>query len=106
MNQDYGTLSQTMKALKEQGYTLDFNIGEECLICHASSTVLSPEEFEIDQVFRFEGDTNPDDQSILYAISSLDNNLKGLLVNGYGISAEMETNAIISKLNTHPGIIK
>ena len=101
---DYGTLSQTINALKEEGYTLDFNIGEECLVCHITKTTLSPDEFEIDHVFRFEGDSNPDDQSILYAISSTINPAKGLLVNGYGISAEIVTNAMIAKLQTHPNI--
>ena len=102
MNEDYGTLSQTMNALKEEGYIHDFNLGEDCLICNSLVTSLSPDEFEIDHVFRFEGDSNPDDQSILYAISSTQHDVKGLLVNGYGISAETSTNAIIAKLRTHP----
>ncbi len=101
---DYGTLSQTINALQKEGYTMDFNIEEECLVCHKSNTTLSPDDFEIDHVFRFEGDSNPDDQSILYAISSMDNMVKGLLVNGYGISAETMTNAIVAKLHMNPYI--
>jgi len=38
----------------------------------------------------------------LYAISSSKFDVKGVLVNGYGISADAATDAIIAKLKTHP----
>jgi len=38
----------------------------------------------------------------LYAISSSKFDVKGVLVNGYGISADAETHAIIAKLKTLP----
>lgn len=97
----YGTLSETINALNALGYTLDFNIHESCLVCHDAQVQLSPSDFEIDKVYRFEGSTNPEDQSILYAISSLKHNVKGLLVNGYGISADDYASDLVNKLNTH-----
>jgi hypothetical protein len=101
MKTDYGTLSQTINGLKEEGYTLDFNIQEDSLVCHHSNTELSPDDFEIDAVFRFEGESNPDDEEVLYAISSTKSNVKGLLVNGYGISADDISAALVQKLNPH-----
>ncbi len=105
MKESYGTLSQTINALNKEGYLLDFNIKDQCIVCHSKTLKLSPKDFEIDKVFRFEGDTNPEDQSILYAISSLKFDVKGLLVNGYGISADTEVDELITKLNTHPELI-
>lgn len=101
MKESYGTLSETINGLKKEGYTLDFNISQECLVCDKPNMTLSPADFEIDKVYRFEGESNPDDQSILYAISSPKFNVKGLLVNGYGISADEIPDALISKLRTH-----
>ncbi len=100
----YDTVTEAMADLKKLGYTTDFSIlsEEECLICHLTSTVLSPDDFEIDQFFRFEGDSDPGDQMIVYAISSNKNDLKGLVVSAYGIYAENATSAIVKKLNTHP----
>jgi len=63
--------------------------------------ILSPDDFEIDKFFRFEGETNHEDQSILYAISSPKFGTKGLLVNGYGISSDAISSQLISKLKTH-----
>ncbi len=92
---NYRTLSETISDLKSKGYTIDFNIAS------VFSPVLSPNDFEIDRVHRFEGASNPDDQCILYAISSSNLSVKGILVNGYGISAVDETNEVVSKLRTH-----
>lgn len=102
MKETYGTLSETINSLKVEGYTLDFNVDQECVICHQPKITMSPDDFEIDAVFRFEGESNPDDQAILYAISSSKHNEKGVLVNGYGISAVDATDALIEKLNTPP----
>jgi hypothetical protein len=41
----------------------------------------------VDEFYRFEGMTNPDDSSILFAISSSDG-LKGTLGDAYGVYAE------------------
>ena len=101
MKTDYGTLSQTINGLKEEGYTLDFNIQNNNLICHTNNAQLSPDDFEIDGVFRFEGESNPDDEAVLYAISSTKDSLKGTLVNGYGVSADAASDELIQKLNTH-----
>ena len=101
MKESYGTLSETINGLKKEGYTLDFNIRQECLVCSITNTVLSPDDFEIDKVYRFEGMSNPDDQAILYAISSPKFEVKGVLVNGYGISADDATDEMIEKLKTH-----
>lgn len=99
--ESFGTLSQTINGLIQLGYTHDFNILEECLVCHQTNTSLLPDDFHIDKVYRFEGASNPDDQSILYAISSEKYKLKGTLVNGYGISFDEQTSKLIEKLQTN-----
>ncbi|MBB5394999.1 phosphoribosylpyrophosphate synthetase [Mucilaginibacter sp. AK015] len=101
MKTDYGTLSQTINGLKAEGYTLDFNVQKDCLICHNTNTQLSPDEFEIDGVFRFEGESDPDDEAVLYAISSTKSDAKGVLVNGYGVSNDDASAALVQKLNRH-----
>lgn len=101
MKESYGTLSETMNGLKSEGYSLDFNIRQETLVCPEADVILSPDDFQIDKVYRFEGESNPDDESILYAISSSKFNAKGLLVNGYGISSDEISDTLMSKLKTH-----
>ena len=101
MKEYYGTLSETINGLKKEGYTMDFNIHEAHLFYQQAGMILSPDDFKIDKVFRFEGESNPGDQSILYAISSPRFGTKGLLVNGYGISSEEMSNTLVERLKTH-----
>lgn len=100
----YDTVTEAITGLKKHGYTIDFSIltDEECLICHITETTLSPDDFEIDDFYRFEGDSDPGDQMIVYAISAKKNELKGIVVNAYGIYADNATSAIVKKLNAHP----
>jgi quercetin dioxygenase-like cupin family protein len=98
---NYETLSETINGLAALGYTHDFKIKDECIVCHKINVTLSPDDFQIDKVYRFEGDSDPEYQSILYAISSTRFDVKGTLVNGYGISSEDSTTKLIEKLRTH-----
>ena len=99
MKQDYGTLSQTINGLKKEGYTLDFNLQKDRIICHADGVTLSADDFKIDAVFRYEGESNPDDESIVYAISSTNGNAKGILINAFGIYADDISDTLIEKLH-------
>ena len=101
LKESYGTLSETINGLVLVGYVHDFNIREDCITCHQTNDTLSPEDFQIDKVYRFEGASNPDDQAILYAISSPNFKLKGTLVNGYGMSNNEATSKLIKRLETN-----
>ncbi|KIA90640.1 hypothetical protein [Kaistella jeonii] len=99
-NYSYDTVSEAMKHLAERGYTTDFEImaEKECLICHQSATNLSPEEFVIDEIYRFEGDSDPGDEMIVYAISSEMHGLKGIVINAFGLYSDPAVYKIVERL--------
>jgi len=96
--EDYDTMSGTINTLRGKGYTEDFNLLPDCIECKAGNYVLSPKDFQVDEVFRFEGPTDPGDSAILYAISSPRRGVKGVLVNAYGIYADATSNDMVEKL--------
>ena len=96
--EQYDTMLQAMEALRKQGYTEDFNLQSNCLDCRDNTIQLHPHDFDIDKVFRFYGPSDVDDESILYAISSEKYDLKGVLVNGYGVSSDTLTQEMVAKL--------
>lgn len=96
----YETLSETLNALNKKGYTEDFNLKSNCLECPSQQLELHPEDFEIDEVYRFEGMSNPSDNSVVYAISSSKESVKGVLVDAYGADATSLTPEMAQKLKT------
>jgi hypothetical protein len=94
----YVTLSETMNELRKQGYTEDFNLCQNSLECRKLDIKISGDAFKVDSFYRFEGESNPSDEAILYAISSDAHGLKGVLVNAYGIYSESVADAIMEKL--------
>lgn len=91
------TLTDTLNTLSKEGYVLDFNLKSDCVECKSLNLQLYPADFIIDKFFRFEGASNPDDSSIVYAISSKDG-LKGTLIDAYGVYADSLTTEMINKL--------
>lgn len=94
---NYETVSEAVNDLNKRGYKHDFNLGENCLVC-GEQISLSPDDFEIDEVHRFEGMTDPGDEMIVYAISGKKDDIKGVLVNAYGSYSDSESTIIMKKL--------
>lgn len=95
----YTTLSEAINDLVKKGYTFNFNLKQDCIWCAANDMQLQPDEFEIDEVYRFQEMSDVDNESILFAISSIQNKIKGLLVNAYSIYADTASTKLIEKLN-------
>lgn len=72
---DYLTVSAALEELKKHGYEKDFNINFDEL--HAS-----PEDFVIDYLYRYEGITNPSDESTVYGLRNQMTDDKGVFVVG------------------------
>lgn len=96
--ENYANLIDAIEGLRTQGYTEDFNLKQNCIECRDGEYKVFHNEFEIDKYFRFDANTDPSDESIIYAISSEKYKLKGVLINGYGTSTEGITNEMLEKL--------
>lgn len=95
-NFHYSTVLEAINKLREQGFNLDFNLAENCIVCNSQK--FQPDDFEIVEVYRYEGNTDPADEAAVYGIESK-SGLKGILVTGYGAYSEAMSNEILEKLN-------
>ena len=104
MLRDYETVSEAVNDLKKRGYTADLSMEAErdCLVCKGTATELSPEDFTIDEVYRFEGMTDPGDEMIVYAISSESKDLKGIVVNAFGMYSSYRASKLVEHLTRNP----
>lgn len=97
----YDTVTAALSGLKAKGYTLDFNIAFDNIKCEEHNICLNPNEFEITEVYRFEGDTNPSDEEVVYAVESKDGKLKGTIISAFGIYSDGVNDAMLKKLTIH-----
>ncbi|MBS1744517.1 MAG: phosphoribosylpyrophosphate synthetase [Bacteroidetes bacterium] len=97
----YDTVVEAINGLRERGYTMDFNLAFDALSCQQNGVCLNPTDFEIDEVYRFEGDTNPSDEDVVYAIESKDGKLKGVLSEAFGVYADAASAEMLKKLTMH-----
>lgn len=94
---NYDTLSEAVNDLQSRGYTCDFNLKPHCLECPSLKLEIHPEDFVVEETYRFEGMSSTDDNSIIYAISSK-KGIRGTLVDAYGVYAENISERMRKKL--------
>jgi hypothetical protein len=99
--ENYDTVVAAINGLKAKGYTKDLNIDYDKISCSGNNIFLNPDDFEIMETYRFEGDTNPDDEDVVYAIESKDGKVKGVLTSAFGLYADTVSSDMIKKLSTH-----
>ena len=85
--------------LSKDGYTQDFNVvdGRLHTINNDTNKSYAPDEVTIVDFYRFEGESNPDDTSILYVIEANDG-VKGTISTAYGVYADTETDDYLKQV--------
>jgi len=83
---NYASLADALDDLRRRGYEANFETQSPCLYCSDLDLRLIEEEFNIDEVYRFEADSDPGSNAVVYAISS-SGGIKGTIVDGLGASA-------------------
>jgi hypothetical protein len=93
------TLSESIAALQAEGYTGNwFATTGGLLRCGETGLDADPSTVTIDRTLRFEGQSDPDDEVILFALSE-PGGRKGLYSAQYGPSMPAEDAVVIAKLH-------
>jgi hypothetical protein len=96
----YDTLTEALTDLHRRNYTLDYNLVNGVARCEQVQEELRPEQLVIKKVYRFEGDSNPDDNMVLYALQSrLNPAHKGVLVAAFGPAIESAAAEFLQRLH-------
>jgi hypothetical protein len=88
------SLSSCSNKMKEDGFKEDFLVTKQGLSSYSDSKVYKPEQIKIINFYRFEGVSDPGDNSILYVIET-DDGLKGTLVDAYGAYSDSDVSKFI-----------
>ncbi len=93
------TVLETINKLRAEGYVHDLRLAWSYLHCEEKDLKILHDEFVIDKVYRFEGESDPDEEATIYAISSPGHGIKGILVNGGGIYTDEITDEMLNALS-------
>jgi hypothetical protein len=95
------TEREAVERMEAQGYTHHFFLTEEGVRCpECRSEVLAPEEVTVDAMERTEGDSNPEEEAIVLAVSDGPCGHKGVLVSGFGPEVSGPIADIVRRLGT------
>lgn len=79
---NFKSLADALSDLRKRGYKTDFSVETFCLYCGDLDMRLNPDQFKVDEEYRFGADNHEED-TVLVAITST-NGVKGILVDSYG----------------------
>ncbi|MBD0276444.1 MAG: hypothetical protein ICV51_15520 [Flavisolibacter sp.] len=78
------SLATCLNRIVSDGYTEDFRMSDRGLESLQKQCSYLPEQVQIVNFFRFEGESDPDDNAILYVIETADGT-RGTLIDAYGV---------------------
>ncbi len=84
------TLVNVTNAAIKRGYTENFRMHNDGLYAPSTEISYLPNEVIIENFYRFEGQSAPEDNAILYLIETHDG-IQGILIDSYGAEADITT---------------
>lgn len=95
-------MSEVIEDLKERGYKSDFIFESNSLRTYENDKKYKADDITVVEEYRFEGDSNPSDMAILYAIETASGD-KGTLVDSYGPDSSVELEQFLDKAHHAEG---
>lgn len=91
------SLSYVMNKAVEDGYKANFEATKKGIKEVGSGKIYEPDKLHVVNFYRFEGASDPADNSILYVIEAEDGT-KGMLVDAYGAYSDPDVDRVIKKI--------
>lgn len=97
---NYRNLLEAVNGLRLRGYNYDFHFEDACLHCSKINESYRAEDLVITEYYRFEGMSDPEDNTVIYAIESKDGH-KGVIIDAYGAYSDEHKSAFLSEIKVN-----
>jgi len=81
--ENYANRTEVIIDLQKRGYDQDFILNDEGILLIQQNELIRPEEFEISETYCFESKQKHCDNYIVYALRSVENGIKGILMTSF-----------------------
>lgn len=98
---DHTREAPALARLARAGFTADFRAEGDTLRVTGTARRYAADEALIRDFYRFEGTSDPDDMSVIYAVETRDGT-RGTLVDAYGSYADPSVAAVVARMPLRP----
>jgi len=100
------SLATCLNRMVNEGFSEDFKVDDNGLEALGKGTHYLPEQVQVVNFYRFEGESDPDDNAILYIIETADGT-RGTLVDAYGTYNDARVSQFMKEVhNFHKKVVK
>lgn len=96
----YNSMTEAMEELRSRGFTANFEFLNQAFRDLESGKTFTADELTIVEHYRFEGASDPEDMSVVYAIESSDGT-RGVIADAFGAYASPELGAFLNNVGLH-----
>lgn len=96
----YNSMTEAMEELRSRGFTANFEFLNQAFRDLESGKTFTADELTIVEHYRFEGASDPEDMSVVYAIESSDGT-RGVVADAFGAYASPELGAFLNNVGLH-----
>ena len=93
----YTNMIEAIQDLKRRGFTANFEFLGQSFCDVDSGRTFKAHELTIVEHYRFEGESDPDDMSVVYAIE-IDGGPKGIIADAFGLYANPDLGGFLEKV--------
>jgi hypothetical protein len=94
------TVTEAIARLRRDGYVEDFSADDGALRCGSCRCSMDPGSVTVDAAYRFEGESDPDDEAAVFGLTCVECDAKGVYVVAYGPSMGADDAAVVARLAT------
>jgi nucleotide-binding universal stress UspA family protein len=97
------TLREAIERLERSGFREAFRASPDGFLALQTRRIYPPDTLIVEEVVRFEGESDPQDEAVLYALRARDDSVRGTFVASFGPSADPISGDLIKRLSTDSG---
>lgn len=95
-----GSMLELLQELKQIGYSNSFEFRKGVFRCIESEKEYAPTTLSTEAIYRFEGDSNPSDMSVVYVLRASDGT-GGVFVDAFGPNGDMKAAEFLNRVPDH-----
>ena len=96
----YSGMTEAMEDLRSRGFTANFEFLNQKFRDLVSGKIFTADQLTIVEHYRFEGASDPEDMSVVYAIESSDGT-RGIIADAFGTYANPDLGAFLNNVGLH-----